>query len=94
MTYTVAGSCQRSRVVETLRGLSLKYVPVVWSGPYSYGAVESHTSGKTRMPGGKHIREGVVVRPWNERDDPEFGRVILKSVAQDYLLRSGGTEFN
>jgi len=41
-----------------------------------------------------HMREGVVVRPLHERNDPDVGRVILKSISPDYLLRNGGTELH
>jgi len=44
--------------------------------------------------GDAHLREGIVIRPAEERRDPEIGRVILKHVGDGYLLRSGGTEFN
>jgi hypothetical protein len=29
----------------------------------------------------------VVIRPVKERQDPRIGRVVLKHVGQDYLLR-------
>ena len=88
------GFLPTSRVCSLLGGLKLKYVPVVWGGPYSAEAVEMHTSGSTMVPGGTHLREGVVIRPVNERDSVDLDRVILKSVAQDYILRKGGTEYN
>jgi len=40
------------------------------------------------------MREGVVVKPLFERYDDEIGRVALKSVSEEYLLRNKGTEFN
>ena len=51
------------------------------------------TDGATAL-GGRHVREGAVVKPVTERESPEFGRVILKSVSGDYLTRKGGTEYN
>ena len=33
-----------------------------------------------------HIREGVVVKPLVERNDPKLGRVILKYVGDTYLF--------
>ena len=68
-------------------------VPVVYEGPFSEAVLEAHTEGHTAM-GGRHLREGVVVRPVAERESPELGRVILKSVSEEYLTRKGGTEFN
>lgn len=75
--------------------LGLERVPVVYRGPFSEAALEAHTSGPESVSGaGAHLREGVVVRPCVERRDPLYGRVQLKSVSADYLLRKGGTEFN
>ncbi len=59
----------------------------------SIAALTEQTDGATAL-GGKHLREGVVVRPATERDSAEFGRVILKSVSGNYLTRKGGTEYN
>ena len=40
------------------------------------------------------VREGIVIRPVKERCDPALGRVILKSVNPDYLVRGGeATEY-
>ena len=68
-------------------------VPVLYEGPFSEAALLEHTAGATVL-GGKHVREGVVVRPAAERESPEFGRVLLKNVSGDYLTRKGGTEYN
>ena len=68
-------------------------VPVLYRGPFSEAALLEHTDGATAL-GGKHLREGAVVKPATERESPEFGRVILKSVSGDYLTRRGGTEYN
>ena len=68
-------------------------VPVLYEGPFSEAVLRDHTDGATAL-GGKHIREGVVVRPAAERESAEFGRVILKNVSGNYLTRKGGTEYN
>ncbi len=60
-------------------------VPVLGRGPYSLDFVKGLSSGKTTLPD-DHIREGVVVRPVEERLDPKIGRVILKYLSDDYLL--------
>ena len=79
--------------VETcLRG-PFPLVPVLYRGPFSTAVMLEHTDGTTALGAG-HVREGVVVRPAAERESPEIGRVILKSVSGDYLTRKGGTEFN
>ncbi len=69
-------------------------VPQIYVGKYSKEIVEQYTDG-TDMLGGFNVREGVVVKPTKEREHEELGRVILKSVSEDYLLRKGNTtEYN
>ena len=76
------------------QAMGLDRVPVVYRGPYSDEALAEHTSGSETVSGtGVHVREGVVVRPATEREDPALGRVQLKSVSDDYLTRKGGTEY-
>lgn len=70
----------------------IEMVPKLYSGPYSQEVVAEHTMGKTTL--GNHIREGVVITTPSNRSDPQIGRVILKSVSEDYLTRKGGTEYN
>lgn len=53
--------------------------------PYSLDMVKALSAGPATFGGG-HIREGVVVKPMTERTDPRVGRVVLKYVADDYLL--------
>ena len=60
-------------------------VPLLGRGPYSLELVRTLSSGKTTLAD-KHIREGVVVKPAKERNDPAIGRVILKYVSDAYLL--------
>ena len=67
-------------------------MPEVWRGEYSREAVTAHVSGPTIAGNGAHFREGVVIRPLVERRDDRLGRVILKIVSEEYLLRKGGTE--
>ncbi len=55
----------------------------------------AHTKGKETISGKEmHMREGIVIRPTKERYEQDIGRVILKSVNEEYLLRGGeATEF-
>ena len=53
--------------------------------PLNLDNVAACSRGPSMMPGARHIREGVVVRPLRERWDPAIGRVILKYVSDDYL---------
>ena len=66
---------------------------MLYRGPFSAAVMLEHTDGATAL-GGKHVHEGVVVKPAAERESAEFGRVILKSVSGDYLTRKGGTDYN
>jgi RNA ligase (TIGR02306 family) len=72
--------------------LNLPRVPVLYRGPFTYESLNTYTNGKETISGKNlHIREGVVVRPIYERIDLEVGRVQLKSISADYLLRKGDT---
>lgn len=44
--------------------------------------------GPSMVEGAKHLREGCVIRPVQERVHPDFGRVVLKIVGNGYLERS------
>jgi RNA ligase (TIGR02306 family) len=73
-------------------GVGLEAVPLLYFGEFSQEVLDQHTSGKSSIA--NHMREGVVVKPQHEWQHPNLGRVILKSVSPEYLLRKGGTEFN
>lgn len=76
--------------------LGVQMVPTIYVGPFSKEAMERLTNGKETVSGSEaNIREGVVIKPKEERYDTELGRVILKSVSEAYLLRKGNaTEYN
>jgi len=67
---------------------------VLYRGPFGPECL-AHTKGKETISGKEiHMREGIVIRPIKERYEHDIGRVILKSVNEDYLLRGGeATEF-
>lgn len=77
--------------------LGINRVPVLYRGPFSREVMDTYTNGKETVSGkGMHTREGVVIRSAVERqlyshDLPCWGRVQLKSVSEDYLLRRGNT---
>ena len=81
----------RDDLTASLARLDFDRMPVLYRGPFNKTMLDAHTNGKTVLGGGAHIREGVVVTPVVERTDPQIGRVILKSVSGDYLLRKGNT---
>ncbi len=67
---------------------------VLYRGPFGPECL-AHTKGKETISGKEaHMREGIVIRPVKERYEHDIGRVILKSVNEEYLLRGGeATEF-
>lgn len=84
-----------AEVDEYLAAMGMQRVPLLYRGPFSKELLTQHTQGKETYSGkGLHIREGVVVRPAKERGHDAIGRVILKSVSPQYLVRSGeATEY-
>jgi RNA ligase (TIGR02306 family) len=75
---------------------NIETVPVLYHGPYSKEQLLELTNGNDNI-NGTHMREGIVVRPYDEeRYDYCLGRVILKSVSEAYLLRKNlnATEYN
>lgn len=72
-------------MVAVCRDIGLTPVPMLYRGPFSDAAVAQLTNGKSVL--GNHIREGIVIRPVRERRYGALGRVILKSVSDNYLLR-------
>lgn len=75
--------------------LGIEIMPPLYRGPFSREAMMEVTDGKTIIGNQAHLREGVVIRPLKDRRDDRIGRVILKSVSGDYLMRKGAaTEFS
>ncbi len=72
--------------------LEIPTVPVLYRGPFSRDLIEEIATGRETLSGSEsHVREGVVLRPLAERYDGELGRVLLKVISPDYLLRKGDT---
>lgn len=90
--YMPAGTMQKWVEEE----LSLPSVPHLYTGPFDKNIIEELTNGKETVSGDEaNVREGIVIKPLIERRNDELGRVVLKSVSEDYLLRKGNTtEFN
>lgn len=65
----------------------LDNVPVVDAIPFNLEAIKKHSEGNTLlMDDNPHIREGLVVKPFQERRDAKTGRVVLKYVSDQYLF--------
>lgn len=70
--------------------LGLEVVPILYRGPYSKEIVEKHKNGKSIVYENQ-MKEGCVIKPVKERIE-HIGRVILKAISEEYLLRKNGTE--
>lgn len=66
--------------------LEIPTVPVLYRGPWN-DTCRLLAEGQSTIEGADHVREGIVIRPVRERRDPGIGRVILKLVGENYLLR-------
>ena len=65
----------------------LRLVPLFYIGNFTEEVLKSCTSGQSLL--GNHIREGCVIKPYLNRYDDLGNRVIVKSVSEKYLTRSG-----
>jgi len=84
----------QDEVRELCARVGLPMVPTLYEGPYDYETLAALAEGETVLGEGRHLREGLVVRPAHERYAPELGtRLILKFINPDYLTRKDGTEF-
>ena len=68
--------------------LDLPVVPTLYRGPWD-PSLARLAEGDSMMPGAKHVREGIVVKPVHERFHRAVGRVFLKLAGEGYLLRKG-----
>lgn len=69
-------------------------VPTLYSGSFDLDELRREASGQTTV-GGDNIREGIVIRPREERhSDVLGGRAIAKLISSEYLTRGGdATEY-
>ncbi len=66
----------------------LPQVPTLFHGPFNLESLYAMAEGKSTLVGANHVREGIVVKPVEERWDSEgVGRVFLKLPGEGYLLR-------
>lgn len=64
--------------------------PVLYQGPYVMDTMKELAEGATVFGAGKHVREGIVIKPLVGRYDAEIGRAFLKIAGEGYLSRAGG----
>jgi RNA ligase (TIGR02306 family) len=70
--------------------LQILTVPVLYAGAYIPHEIEPLRNGQSTIA--NNMREGIVIKPAFEREHDRLGRVCLKLVGEDYMLRKGGTE--
>lgn len=92
------GYLNYDKLVEFCEQYKLPLVPLIYRGAYNDKVLAEFTSGASVLALKKNnyiqIREGVVIRPIQEENNPSVGRKILKSISEDYLTRKGDqTEF-
>lgn len=69
-------------------GTPLTWVPLVFRGEFDKELILEFAERDSLWPGANHYREGVVVKPVQERTDRKIGRVQLKIVGNRYLSKS------
>ncbi len=70
-------------LLSTIQGLEL--VPSLGIHPFNLEKLKIMAEGSSLIKGSNHIREGIVVRPLNERWTNEIGRLQLKLISNNYL---------
>lgn len=85
---------ERGTLEAFITGTGVSAAPLVYQGPYDYGLLNAFANVRGSMLDPGTLREGLVVRPREERhSDVLGGRAIAKFVSEAYLMRKGGTEF-
>lgn len=80
-------------VVDYCEENDLPYVPVIdYVAKFDKNELKNWTNGKSLICPSQ-LREGCVIKPIIEENNPKIGRKILKSVSSEYLLRKNATEF-
>ena len=76
--------------VKMAKIMGIDTVVELYRGPWSKDVADQYCAGKDILSE-SHVREGVVVNTAVERRDDSLGRVQLKYINPDYLLRKGNT---
>jgi RNA ligase (TIGR02306 family) len=68
--------------------IGFKHATELYRGPWeSIEHAEQFADGQSTLPLAEHNREGCVIKPLVERWDETVGRVALKLIGQEYLLK-------
>ncbi|RKZ27567.1 hypothetical protein DRQ26_02955 [bacterium] len=70
--------------------LGLPVVPQLKNGPFNEEDLGLRLGNS--LLSDKHVREGIVVKPLKPSWDMKLGRIILKVVSEDYLIRKGAVD--
>jgi RNA ligase (TIGR02306 family) len=73
---------------DTLETYGVPQVPLIGLMPFNFEDLCALAEGPSLVKTANHIREGVVVKPMEERFHHAVGRVILKLVGAGYLERN------
>lgn len=64
-------------------------VPLLYNGLFDEAKIKILVDGPSLVDGAKHIREGIVIRPFVERHVHGLGRLQLKLVSNAFLEKDG-----
>jgi hypothetical protein len=64
--------------------LSLTHIPILFKGEFTEDLLQLRLGNSTLAD---HVREGIIIKPMVPRTDPTLGRVVLKVISEDYLMR-------
>jgi RNA ligase (TIGR02306 family) len=76
---------------ELTQKLNLKHVPVLTTC-YFENSLKDLRLGISTLA--DHVREGIVIKPIISRNDPKMGRVIIKVISEDFLMRKNQKDLN
>lgn len=64
---------------------NVETVPVLYCGAYDFDLI-ADLAEKPSVLNRDQIKEGVVIKPLRERNNPKIGRVVLKYISNQYLF--------
>jgi len=68
--------------------LESQRVPSFGIMPFDFEVLSKLAEGQSTVPGANNIREGIVIKPVEERRHYALGRVMVKMVSNAYLEKS------
>ena len=66
-------------------------VPILFLGKYSESTVLSLADGSSIVSGANNLREGIVIGLREERYNDEIGRIKLKLVSNQFLMKDNAS---